>query len=337
MKVTLCTLFEGHYHHGVAALANSLVASGYAGTLWVGHRGPLPAWMREHPGFDGDSVLQATPALALRTIALDPPVSLNYCKASLIEEVLQRREPDADACAYVDPDIVVTCSWPEMAAWFASDGLALVEDADGVLPSAALRRQQWAGFFSPYGQVPVRTLERYYNSGFVGVQRAQLPFVRTWQRTCDLVAEACGRVKQQRKAGEPGSLFHSTDEDALNFALMSSDVPIDAQGPEAMGFAPNGRHLSHAVGALKPWQGRHLRRILLRGESPDDANRWFYRFAAGPLAPFSPRLLLWRRLSLALACLPGRIAGMLRRSPTRTTTSAAFSVALRSAVAPRIR
>ena len=41
MNISFCTLFEGNYHFGVAALSNSLIAAGYAGTLWVGYRGAL--------------------------------------------------------------------------------------------------------------------------------------------------------------------------------------------------------------------------------------------------------------------------------------------------------
>ena len=51
MNITLCTLFEGNYHFGVAALSNSLIAAGYAGDLWVGYRGALPGWIVDSPGY----------------------------------------------------------------------------------------------------------------------------------------------------------------------------------------------------------------------------------------------------------------------------------------------
>ena len=31
----ICTLFEGDYHLGLAAILNSLVRAGYAGTVWA--------------------------------------------------------------------------------------------------------------------------------------------------------------------------------------------------------------------------------------------------------------------------------------------------------------
>ena len=309
MKITLCTLFEGHYHYGVAALVNSLVSAGYEGTVWVGHRGPLPAWIVDRAGFDPASArLQVTPKLELRAVELNPPVSLNYYKPTLMREILEIHDPEADAVSYLDPDMVVKCNWSAMQSWLSKDGIALVEDADWDMPANHPKRAKWRQFFAAHGENSVRESDRYYNAGLVCVDRNRMDFLRIWERINARVAAESRSGMRDRKSGGPDSLFHSMDEDALNFALTLCETPLNAAGPEAMDFVPGGNRLSHAVGAAKPWQGRHFRRAL-QGRPPSVASQWFYRFADGPLTPFSHAMLARRRLSMALAAVIGRFWG----------------------------
>jgi hypothetical protein len=100
-------------------------------------------------------------------------------------------------------------------------------------------------------------------------------------------------------------LFHTIDQDALNLALMLSDVPINAAGPEGMDFLPGGHLLSHAAGGTKPWRGGFLREAL-RGRPPGLAQKFFYSYARGPLPVLSTGTLAWRKLDLRLAALIGR-------------------------------
>ena len=46
-RAIVCTLFEGSYGIGLAALVNSLAAAGYKGKIYVGFRGALPYWAKD--------------------------------------------------------------------------------------------------------------------------------------------------------------------------------------------------------------------------------------------------------------------------------------------------
>lgn len=306
MNISLCTLFEGNYHYGVAALANSLAASGYEGELWVGYRGALPRWVLDAPGFEpAVGHFAATPTLSLRFVLLDTPLHFTYYKPTFIRELLLQHTPQADVVAYIDPDIVVKCPWPALTGWFLDGGIALSEDVNWAFPARHPKRLLWQAYFAPHGLTVERPLDRYFNAGFIGVPRAQLPFLALWDRVCELVV-AHNRDPKLLKAGGSAALFHSTDQDALNFALTACDATLNTCGPEAMDFATGGYYLSHAIGPNKPWHGGHIR-AALRAQPPSPAAKCYYDHADGPIAAFEPAELSRRRLSLKVAAAIGRL------------------------------
>ncbi|SDC67882.1 hypothetical protein SAMN05444679_104289 [Variovorax sp. CF079] len=306
MNITLCTLFERNYHFGVAALANSLIAAGYTGELWVGYRGALPGWIVDSPAFDRvTGRLQAAPGLVLCMLELDTPLHFTYYKPTFIREMLEKHAPQSDVVAYIDPDIVVKCDWPALTGWFTEDGISLAEDVNWCFPARHPKRLLWARFFEPHGATPRRGLDRYYNAGFIAVSRAHLEFLDLWRRLCDLVV-AYNEHAKELKAGGSAALFHSTDQDALNFALTVCEAPLNTAGPEAMDFAPGGYYLSHAVGSVKPWHGGHIRQAL-RGMPPSAASKWYYHFANAPIKAYSDGELAKRQLSLKIAAAIGRV------------------------------
>lgn len=306
MNITLCTLFEKNYHFGVAALANSLIAAGYEGELWVGYRGALPGWIVDAPAFDRASGrLQVAPRLTLCMLELDTPLHFTYYKPTFIREMLEKHAPQASICAYIDPDIVVKCDWPSLAGWFTEDGISLAEDVNWCFPARHPKRLLWARFFAPHGAAPRRGLDRYYNAGFIAVSRAHFEFLDLWRRLCDLVVDYNEGAKQL-KAGGSAALFHSTDQDALNFALTVCDAPLNTAGPEAMDFAPGGYYLSHAIGSVKPWHGGFIRQAL-RGLPPSLASKWYWRYANAPIRVYSDGELRKSQLALKIAAAIGRV------------------------------
>ena len=305
MTITLCTLFEGNYHYGVAALSNSLIAGGFAGDLWVGYRGALPPWIVDSPDYDrATATLQVGTVLSLRMVEIDTPMHFTYYKPTFLREVFERHAPQASLVAYIDPDIVFKCDWASFTAWFTEDAISLIEDVNPNFPARHPKRLQWARFFAPHGIEPRRRLARYYNAGYIAVPRARLAFLDLWIRLCDLVMRQNQGVKHL-KAGGATSLFHSTDQDALNFALTVSEVPLNTAGPEAMDFMPGGYYLSHAIGWLKPWRGQHIRQALL-GMPPSLATKSYYNFANHPIKVFGSADFVRRVWSHKLASAIGR-------------------------------
>lgn len=295
MSVTLCSLFEGDYHLGAAALLNSLHRSGFAGTFVCGYRGARPSWA---------SQTASLAPLRVRWIEISVPIHLTNYKPAFMRSCLHVYTPEATAVGYLDPDIVVKAPWPMLERWIQSDGVALCEDINASFPSGHPYKFVWNDFFARRHLIPQRTLERYYNGGFVAVARARESFLICWEKIIELGGQEVDSLKGLKHSG-PGTLFHSTDQDALNMALLLDPVPIYATGPEGMDFLPGGHLLSHAAGGRKPWRGGFFREALL-GRPPGTAHKQFHRYADSPVSVLSSPTLAWRRFELAAAALLGR-------------------------------
>ncbi len=290
----VCTLFEGDYHLGAAALINSLHATGFTGIIVCGHRGPPPPWAA--------AAFQLAPAIEVHCVPVTTTIHLTNHKPAFLRATW-RAHPEAETLYYFDPDIVVKAPWTVLARW-ARDGIALVEDVNANFPAGHPYRLAWLDFFRRSSFTPIRSLERYYNAGFIGLPRSQADLLNRWETLVAAGARETGSLGVLKHAG-PHALFHSADQDALNMALLLGPEPIHAAGPEGMDFLPGGHLLSHAAGSTKPWRGGFLRDAL-RGRPPGLAQKAFFAHLAGPL-PVFPAAIRWRlALSLRAAALMGR-------------------------------
>ena len=303
MKTTVCTLFEGHYHLGVGALANSLHAAGYRGTLWAGYRGVLPPWAGS--GNHSKSAihrLEIAEGFTIAFVPLETSMHFTYFKPYFLDQVLDDLDPDCDAAIYIDPDIVVKSPWHLLERW-PRDGLALVHDVHSLMPPRHPMRLAWQDFLSERGMIADKPRDRYYSGGFVGIARSQRQLLTAWKKVIGFVQAEIGA--ESIKHGEAGSLFHSADQDALNMALMTCNAPVNAAHSEAMDFATGGYLLSHSIGSPKPWQGGFLR-VALRGITPTLAGKEYFNHCEQPIPLFTSSELSRLRLSMKAAALIGR-------------------------------
>jgi hypothetical protein len=321
MTSAICTLFEGSYHYGVAALANSLHRSGFRGPLFAGYRGEPPPWAPNardaaDVAWPGAQALDVGEGLRLVLLPLTTEHHLTNHKAQFMLSLLDGPARANDALFYVDPDICVVAPWTYFDQW-ASCGVALCEDVNSPLPPNHPRRVGWRRHFGAAGVALEFRCLQYVNGGFVGVRREQRAFIATWQRLMDLMAQEIGSLAAAKVgAGQPfrskgfADCFDCSDQDALNAAIEACDEPVSVIGQEAMGFKPGTALLPHALGAGKPWQRLFLREAL-RGVSPRLADRAFWANVSAPIEIHRPLQVSLKRAELAAASALGRF---MRRS-----------------------
>jgi hypothetical protein len=308
-RSTVCTLYEGHYHYGVGALANSLHRHGFRGDIWVGYRAPLPPWAHPVERSNGFESYRVAEGLVLRFVPLDTHIFLANYKPHFALRVVDQLAPDIDLVFYFDPDIVVKCDWHFYELW-AARGFACCEDnCYPHMPHTHPHRWAWLDFAGRHALSPYRKLESYYNSGFFGVTRGRRGILETWRELLELL-QADGTVdlaqfKQGKGRYEP---FFVPDQDALNLALMLTRDALSTIGPEGMDFIPAGYTMSHAAETPKPWRKRYVWHTLRTGLRMSQADREYWRYSNGPIRLFSGRQALLRSVERTAAKVLGRIA-----------------------------
>lgn len=301
-KTAICTLFEGDYHFGLAAFVNSLVASGYSGTVFAGYRGDLPPWLNQLDR-DGDAHNWVVAnRIGLTFVELTTDIHLANYKPKFMMRLMQESR-DYNYLWYFDPDICLRCKWSHFERW-RRYGIALCEEIVNYhLSERDPLRCQWMELGSAIGLGEPRPINHYFNSGMIGIGSAHVDLLHIWQRVLDAAAST-GTDLKSFMPGEREMPFSSTDQDALNMALMYTDFPITAMGPEAMGFIPSGFTMYHAVGH-KPWRGSLLLRALA-GLPPSAAAKYFFSQASSPIRAYSPVTICLKKAACNIAALIGR-------------------------------
>lgn len=303
-RTGICTLFEGDYHLGLAALVNSLVRAGYAGNIWAGYRGALPPWLGQLERIDAERhAYRVSADVQLIFVPLETSSHFTHFKPRFMLELLAGPARDRDYLWFFDPDICLRTSWPFFLKW-QTCGIALCEEINNYHLSARdPLRCQWMEIGREMGLGEPRPLTGYFNAGMIGISRAYENLFDLWDR---IIARA-GQMGCDLRGFMPGTRempFHAIDQDALNMALMYVEHPLSTMGPEGMGLVPGELGVYHTTGP-KPWRGSILLRALA-GVPPSNAFRFFYTQVASPIRAYSPWRIRARRLECSLAGFLGR-------------------------------
>ncbi len=303
-KSIVCTVFERHYHHGVAALANSLHASGYRGIIHAGYRGPLPPWATNTVvGEAGYTEFEVAPGLFIHFAPLDTDEMLANVKPELIRQVWERYGPEVDNVFYIDCDIVVKAEWRHFEEW-AQLGVALCEDMNSPVPNHHPLRQQWKRYYAQFGIAYEARDNVYVNGGFVGLNKRYREFADLWDELQQYMKRYTGK-QDQIGIADRWNMFHFMDQDALNVAKdLTPEVSI--MGKDAMDFDKFGYVMSHAAGRRKPWDKAYLKNILMNGSRPTPTDKIYWKFVKHPIRLYSDGTIRRKNLSMRVATIIGR-------------------------------
>jgi hypothetical protein len=311
MKSVICTLFEGHYHYGVAALTNSLYFHGFRGEVFVGYRGTLTDWAsnaKDNPSimWDGAKTLNVAEELQLHFLPVVTHFHFTTYKPYFMLDLIEGIAKDADGIMYFDPDIVIKCRWGFFEKWITY-GVGLVQEiVNHDMPPSHPTRLMWNEIIEQSGRKVTRNLYSYINAGFCGVSKQHIEFIKTWRDIID--------VAIQLHSFDPGTfiIYDRTsifcgDQDGLNIAAMCCLSPICEVGPQEMDFLYGGFIMSHANSTLaKPWKKIFIP-LALRGISPSLPDKAFWLHTSKPISLYHPFKIKVKKISLLLAGFIGRI------------------------------
>jgi hypothetical protein len=313
----VCTLFEGHYHHGVAVLTNSLYAQGFRGDIYAGHRGELPRWTEDaRPNESllgcGGKTLEVADDLRLHFIPVSTNSHLTNYKPDFMLRMWDTAASNALNMFYFDPDIVVSVPWETFAQWVEC-GVALCEDVNSPLPENHPRRAAWRQYYSERGIKLSFKDAMYANGGFIGVNCRNQSFLWMWKTMQEAMAPAIGGLGNSALGGNalpvevfgPFSPFGKTDQDALNAAIEAWDGKVSLVGKEGMSLKSGMPLIPHAVGQPKPWNWNPLVQAFF-GRPPRRVDQEYWRYARGVLVVHSMGLVKQMLFTLKIASLIGR-------------------------------
>jgi len=295
-KTAVCTLFEGDYHHGVAALINSLYANGFNGCFYAGYKGKLPTWVTERLNQHNErnnknASFQLDNGMQVFFIELFPNMHFTNFKPFFLQQVWNEENTDITKIFYFDPDIVIRCKWDFFENWVGF-GVALVHEiTSNDMPLTSPIRKMWEQIILEEGDKIHNNIHSYINAGFFGLSKENSSFLDKYIKYIEVGIHRFKMNQHLFVFSHRSEPFFARDQDALNIAATCSDVPLSELGPEGMDFIYGGFVMSHATFRPKPWQRNYLTEFL-KGYPPSLADKSFWNYFDDPIIIFRRNKIL---------------------------------------------
>lgn len=310
MQTTVCTLFEGDYHYGLAALVNSLHKNQFQGDVYAGFRGELPEWaLKSIPNstlqWKNGATLIISEYLQIHFLPIDTTYHLTNYKPDFMLSLLEGPAKEALGLFYFDPDIVIKCDWHFFEKWI-THGVALVHEiTSNDMPDTHPLRQEWKQIIRSNNLTVARTMTSYINGGFCGIQKKDTEFIRTWKIILDIAYDQYNIDPAKFMPFNRMHPFYGTDQDALNISAMCYKSNISEIGPEGMDFIHGGWIMSHAVGSPKPWRKNYFISSL-RGLTPSLPDHQYWNNVNGVINSYPKLTYLLKKTMLLMSSFIGR-------------------------------
>lgn len=320
-KTVVCTLFEGPYHFGVAALSNSLYKNGFRGSIYVGFRGLLPFWAGKAKenldlGWKNGKTLKVIEGLELHFLPLNTNYHLTNYKPDFMLELLDGPAKNAEGIFYFDPDIVLIGPYTFLEEWI-NCGIAVCEDVNSPLQEFHPRRVAWRDYFRKYELNLTYKNQIYVNGGFTGIKKKNFYFLNIWKNVQELMGYEIGGLNRsafensdqlpEQVSGDYAP-FGKTDQDALNAAIEVYNGNVSYTDKAAMSFDNGLALMPHALGYAKPWSINPLVEWL-KGNKPRRVEKEFWNIIDSPIKVYSSAKVVGMKLLVKISAFLGRFYG----------------------------
>lgn len=319
MNAAICTVFEGHYHYGVATLSNSLFKKGFRGTIYVGYRGSLPSWVlkgkKESVG-KWEEAITVSPIEGIQLVFLPlvTTYSLTNYKPDFMLELWEDTAKNAEALFYFDPDIVVIDSWTCFEQWVHC-GVAVCEDINSPLQEFHPRRQGWRTYYKNYNIDLKYKNQIYVNGGFLGLVKKDISFLTLWIKLQEKMGDVIGGLDKSIFFNqaynstilkmEGFQFFDKSDQDALNATIEAYNGTISYIGKDGMGFIPGEATMFHALGSLKPWKINYFISFF-KGRIPRKEDVAYWENCISPILVHTKGEIRKKQLAIKISKFLGR-------------------------------